>query len=152
MKRYIIPFIIAALLPAMAFADKVQGTLTLTSPNITAVCIYDTEAKTATLGNGYNACINHYEDGILSIPGTVQYNSETYKVVIGQFAFRLCDKFTKIIVQEGVEHIGDYAFVGCSSVVSIQLPTTLQTIGAGAFCNLSSLKTMYCMGGTAPNW
>ena len=152
MKRYIIPIIIAALLPAMAFAAKMQGTLTLGAPAIKAVCIYDTEAKTATLGNGYNACINQYETGALSIPGTVTYKEETYKVVVGQFAFRLCDKFTSITIGEGVEQIDNYAFVGCSSVVSIVLPASLQTIGAGAFCNLSSLKTFLCKGTTAPAW
>ena len=152
MKRYIIPIIIAALLPAMAFAAKMQGTLTLGAPAIKAVCIYDTEAKTATLGNGYNACINQYETGALYIPGTVTYNEETYKVVVGQFAFRLCDKFTSITIGEGVEQIDNYAFVGCSSVVSIVLPASLQTIGAGAFCNLSSLKTFRCKGTTAPTW
>ena len=152
MKRYIIPIIIAALLPAMAFAAKMQGTLTLGAPAIEAVCIYDTEAKTATLGNGYNACINQYETGALSIPGTVTYKEETYKVVVGQFAFRLCDKFTSITIGEGVEQIDNYAFVGCSSVVSIVLPASLQTIGAGAFCNLSSLKTFRCKGTTAPAW
>lgn len=152
MKRYIIPIIIAALLPAMAFAAKVQGTLTLGAPAIKAVCIYDTEAKTATLGNGYNACIDQYEEGALYIPGTVTYNEETYKVVVGQFAFRLCDKFTSITIGEGVEQIDNYAFVGCSSVVSIVLPASLQTIGAGAFCNLSSLKTFRCKGTTAPTW
>ena len=152
MKRYIIPIIIAALLPAMAFAAKMQGTLTLGAPAIKAVCIYDTEAKTATLGNGYNACINQYETGALYIPGTVTYNEETYKVVVGQFAFRLCDKFTSITIGEGVEQIDNYAFVGCSSVVSIVLPASLQTIGAGAFCNLSSLKTFLCKGTTAPTW
>lgn len=152
MKRYIIPIIIAALLPAMAFAAKMQGTLTLGAPAIEAVCIYDTEAKTATLGNGYNACINQYETGALYIPGTVTYNEETYKVVVGQFAFRLCDKFTSITIGEGVEQIDNYAFVGCSSVVSIVLPASLQTIGAGAFCNLSSLKTFRCKGTTAPTW
>lgn len=152
MKRYIIPIIIAALLPAMAFAAKMQGTLTLGAPAIEAVCIYDTEAKTATLGNGYNACINQYETGALYIPGTVTYKEETYKVVVGQFAFRLCDKFTSITIGEGVEQIDNYAFVGCSSVVSIVLPASLQTIGAGAFCNLSSLKTFRCKGTTAPTW
>ena len=128
MKRYIIPIIIAALLPAMAFAAKMQGTLTLGAPAIKAVCIYDTEAKTATLGNGYNACINQYETGALYIPGTVTYNEETYKVVVGQFAFRLCDKFTSITIGEGVEQIDNYAFVGCSSVVSIVLPASLTTL------------------------
>ena len=152
MKRYIIPIIIAALLPAMAFAAKMQGTLTLGASAIEAVCIYDTEAKTATLGNGYNACINQYETGALYIPGTVTYKEETYKVVVGQFAFRLCDKFTSITIGEGVEQIDNYAFVGCSSVVSIVLPASLQTIGAGAFCNLSSLKTFLCKGTTAPTW
>jgi hypothetical protein len=150
-KKYF-TLLLVTLLPALMFAEKIRGTLALTNPAVTAVCIYDTEAKTATLGNGYTACINHYESGTLSIPGSVTYNSESYKVVIGQFAFRLCNKFTKIFVQEGVEHIADYAFVGCSAVNDIDLPSTLQTIGAGAFCNLSNLKTMRCRSTAAPTW
>lgn len=150
-KKYI-SLIMVALLPSLAFAEKVTGTLTLTYPSTNAICIYDTEAKTATLGNGYTSCINHYEDGQLIIPGSVTYQAESYKVVIGQFAFRLCNKLTRVTIGEGVEHIGDYAFVGCSSVTEIRLPATLQTIGAGAFCNLTSLTTMRCMGTTAPTW
>ncbi|MCK8622556.1 leucine-rich repeat domain-containing protein [Prevotella sp. E13-27] len=150
-KKYI-SLIMVALLPSLAFAEKVLGTLTLATPDTKAICIYDTEAKTATLGNGYTSCINHYEDGELVIPGSVTYQGESYKVVIGQFAFRLCNKLTRVTIGEGVEHIGDYAFVGCSSVTEIRLPATLQTIGAGAFCNLTSLTTMRCMGTTAPTW
>jgi len=150
-KKYI-SLIMVALLPLLAFAEKVTGTLTLAYPSTNAICIYDTEAKTATLGNGYTSCINHYEDGQLIIPGSVTYQCESYKVVIGQFAFRLCNKLTRVTIEEGVEHIGDYAFVGCSSVIEIRLPATLQTIGAGAFCNLTSLTTMRCMGITAPTW
>lgn len=150
-KKYI-SLIMVALLPSLAFAEKVLGTLTLATPDTKAICIYDTEAKTATLGNGYTSCINHYEDGELVIPGSVTYQGESYKVVIGQFAFRLCNKLTRVTIGEGVEHIGDYAFVGCSSVTEIRLPATLQTIGAGAFCNLTSLTTMRCMGITAPTW
>ena len=150
-KKYI-SLIMVALLPSLAFAEKVLGTLTLSYPSTNAICIYDTEAKTATLGNGYTSCINHYEDSQLVIPGSVTYQGESYKVVIGQFAFRLCNKLTRVTIEEGVEHIGDYAFVGCSSVTEIRLPATLQTIGAGAFCNLTSLTTMRCMGTTAPTW
>ena len=150
-KKYI-SLIMVALLPLLAFAEKVTGTLTLATPDTKAICVYDTEAKTATLGNGYTSCINHYEDGHLVIPGSVTYQAESYKVVIGQFAFRLCNKLTRVTIEEGVEHIGDYAFVGCSSVTEIRLPASLQTIGAGAFCNLTSLTTMRCMGTTAPTW
>ena len=150
-KKYII-LIMVALLPSLAFAEKVLGTLTLEIPGTKAICVYDTEAKTATLGNGYTSCINHYESGDLRIPGSVTYQAEPYKVVIGQFAFRLCNKLTRITIEEGVEHIGDYAFVGCSSVTDIVLPATLQTIGAGAFCNLNSLKTMRCKSTAAPTW
>ena len=152
MIKIYISLIMVALLPSLVFAEKVLGTLTLATPDTKAICVYDTEAKTATLGNGYTSCINHYEDGQLVIPGSVTYNNEPYKVIIGQFAFRLCNKLTRITIQEGVEHIGDYAFVGCSSVTEIRLPASLQTIGAGAFCNLSSLKTMRCKGTTAPTW
>ena len=73
-KKYI-SLIMVALLPSLAFAEKVLGTLTLSYPSTNAICIYDTEAKTATLGNGYTSCINHYEDGQLIIPGSVTYQA-----------------------------------------------------------------------------
>ncbi len=150
-KKYII-LVMAALLPSLVFAEKVLGTLRLTTPYIDAICVYDTEAKTATLGNGYTSCINHYESSDLYIPGYVTYQAESYRVVVGQFAFRLCNKLTRVTIDEGVEHIGNYAFVGCSSLKEVTLPATLKTIGAGAFCNIGSLKSMHCKSTAAPTW
>lgn len=150
-KKYIF-LIMVALLPSLAFAEKVLGTLTLTTPTVAAICVYDTDAKTATLGNGYTSCINHYEVGELAIPGSTTFRGESYKVVVGEFAFRLCNQLLRVTINEGVEHIGDYAFVGCSSVTSITLPASLKTIGAGAFCKLDNLKTMRCKSTAAPTW
>ena len=101
MKRYIIS-IISVLLSLQASAEKIQGTLSLTKPSMDAVCIYDTEAKTATLGNGYTTCIKTTCQGEVEIPGAVTYQGVAYKVTVGQFAFRLCEEVTKVTVGEGV--------------------------------------------------
>ena len=151
MKRYIIS-IISVLLSLQASAEKIQGTLSLTKPSMDAVCIYDTEAKTATLGNGYTTCIKTTCQGEVEIPGAVTYQGVAYKVAVGQFAFRLCEEVTKVTVGEGVEHIGDFAFVGCAKMTEIVLPSTLKTIGAGAFCNMKNLFTIRCNATTAPTW
>ena len=151
-KRYYI-LMMAALLSLTASAAKWQGTIQLTVENntlseIRAVAIYDDVAKTITLGNGYNACISHFEEGILTIPG----NSGDYKVVIGPMAFRFCNYLTEVRVEEGVETIGAYAFVGCSKLHTVKLPSTLTVIGSGAFSELSSLKQVYCNASVAPAW
>lgn len=151
MKRYIIS-IISVLLSLHALAEKIQDVMQLTTPNIGIVCIYDTEAGTATLGNGYNACVKSTISGEVVIPGSYTYKEKNYKVVVGQFAFRLCEGITKVTIEDGVEHIGDYAFVGCSKTGEIVLPSTLKTIGAGAFCNMKSLMTIRSNATTAPTW
>ena len=139
------------LLSWTASARKWQGTVQLTvdnSTNISADAIYDDVANTVTLGNGYNACISHFKEGILTIPGSY----DSYKVVIGPMAFRFCSYLTEVRVEEGVTTIGAYAFVGCSKLHTVRLPSTLTTIGSGAFSELPSLKLVYCNAATAPTW
>lgn len=48
----------------------------------------------------------------------------------------------KIVVGEGITHIGDNAFRGADKVEEVVLPSTLQTIGQNAFYELTSLKTL----------
>jgi len=152
-KKYFI-LIVASLLSLAVRAEKIKGTMNLTVGNTTlpAYVTYDTEARTATLGNGYNACITHFEEGSLTVPGTCNYNGQDYTVVIGPMAFRFCSGLTTAVVEEGVTQIGSYAFVGCGKLASITLPTTLQTIGSGAFAQLPLLKNMECKSETAPTW
>ena len=148
--------VLVSLLSLSAFAYRYQGTMTLTlngNPFERVACTYDNDDNTVTLGNGYNACISHYEEGEITIPGnyTDEFH-ETWKVIVGPMAFRFCTGLTKVTIEEGVEHIGDCAFVGCSSLTHITLPSTLQTVGSGAFSELASLQVVKCLAETAPTW
>lgn len=151
-KKYF-TLILMSLLSLSAFASRYQGTMTLTlNGELRVMCTFDDEAKTVTLGNGYNACISHYLEGELTIPGTYTNGSTTWKVIVGPMAFRFCTGLTKVTIEEGVEHIGDCAFVGCSGLTNVTLPSTLKTIGSGAFSELASLHVVKCMATTAPLW
>ena len=150
---------IVALLSLTASAAKKQGTVSLaltgvsgSSSTLSAVAFFDDATHTATLGNGYNACVSHYEEGAITIPGTCELEGVTYTVEVGPLAFRFCNWITAVNVGEGVKRIGDFAFVGCASLTSVRLPATLQSIGSGAFCELASLKTMTCYAPTSPTW
>lgn len=46
---------------------------------------------------------------------------------------------TKIVIEEGITHIGDYAFEDANEVTSVTLPPTLESIGKHAFAFMSSL-------------
>ena len=149
-KKYF-TLILMSLLSLSAFASRYQGMMTLTlngDPSLRVVCTFDSDANTVTIGNGYNACMSHYEEGELVIPSIY----EGWKVIVGPMAFRFCTGLTKVTIEEGVEHIGDCAFVGCSGLTHITLPSTLQTVGSGAFSELASLRVVKCMAKTAPTW
>lgn len=151
-KKYF-TLVLVSLLSLSAFASQYQGMITLTlNGELRVMCTFDDEAETVTLGNGYNACISHYLEGELTIPGTYTNGSTTWKVVVAPMAFRFCTGLTTVIIEEGVEHIGDCAFVGCSGLTHITLPSTLQTVGSGAFSELASLRVVKCMATTAPTW
>ena len=151
-KKYFL-LVLVSLLSLSAFASQYQGMITLTlNGELRVMCTFDDEAETVTLGNGYNACISHYVEGELTIPGTYTNGSTTWKVVVAPMAFRFCTGLTKVTIEEGTEHIGDCAFVGCSSLTHITLPSTLKTIGSGAFSELASLRVVKCMATTAPTW
>ena len=132
MKKIYVIQLIALLLSLTASAERWQGTVALTltdadgvSLSRNAVATFDDATSIVTLGNGYNACISHYEEGSISIPGTYENGGITYTVEIGSMAFRFCNHLTAVTVSEGVTKIGSYAFVGCASMTTVRLPATL---------------------------
>ena len=66
--------------------------------------------------------------------------NENIKLIL-PYAFEAC-KFTKIIIPEGVESIGEGAFKECTNLESIILPTTLISIGKGAFQKCTKLQSI----------
>ena len=145
-------FIIAILLPSLAFADQFKANIKADGKDIPAefVTIGD---NACALGSGFNACISQYTKGKIIIPKEVQYNSKTYQVQkVNALAFRFCTQITIAIIPEGVTSIGNFAFIGCTSLYEVELPATLQSLGSGSFINLANLKTVKCQAKTPPTW
>ena len=153
MRKFIFLFL-SMLLPMAAMAAYTDGTMNITVGNATytARTQIDHANHVILLGNGRNACIPHYAEGVVQIPGTYYVHGYDYRVDIADYAFRLCSGITQVTIGEGCTSIGDCAFVGCSRLEKVTLPSTLFVVGRAAFVNLKSLKYMVCNGSTAPTW
>lgn len=151
--------LLAGLFAVLSVHAAYNGTVTIKNTvgdatnEITAEAIIDDGLHRVTIGNGQNACIPQYTEGIITVPSTVKVGGTDYTVTaVNQLAFRLCTRITEVVVEEKVEKIGDFAFVGCTSLKKVTLPATLTSIGGGAFVNLPSLTQVVCKGSTAPAW
>lgn len=107
-----------------------------------------------------------YATGRLVIPGSINYEGETYSVsAVGDYAFSFCDGITSVSIPSSVkrigdgafqgckkintvsfltsnvEEIGDAAFEGCETIGTITLPATLKKLGAWAFAGCTGLRT-----------
>ena len=154
MKKFIIT-ILATLLAGMVAVQAVEltGTVTIAGNPVAATYVKLTDT-TVALGNGHNACVPHYVEGFLTVPGTVTINGTTYTVTeIADLAFRLCDKLTGVEIEEGVTRVGSFAFIGCPAISEITLPSSMRRLGSGAFQScLGSLHSVTCLGSTPPVW
>jgi len=48
----------------------------------------------------------------------------------------------KIIVEEGITHIGDCAFFNCIAVKSVEIPNSVESIGNASFKNCSNIESI----------
>ena len=72
--------------------------------------------------------------GIITLPETVIYDGNTYRVSsIGERAFESCKGLTSIIIPKSVTSIGRCAFQSCSSLTTIIIPESVISIGDYAF-------------------
>lgn len=61
---------------------------------------------------------------------------------IGQYAVARCENMTDISIPESVTEIGDGAFIDVYSLKSLKLPNSLTKIGSSAFSGCTSLKSI----------
>lgn len=54
----------------------------------------------------------------------------------------ISDYVEKVVIEEGITHIGNYSFSNCECLVEVVLPKTVKTIGAHAFDNSTELVTI----------
>ena len=73
------------------------------------------------------------------VPSSVQGHPV---VAIGPEVFRNLDGITRVVLQEGIQTIGDRAFYACAELESVVLPGSLKSIGEMAFCNCYALGAL----------
>lgn len=106
-----------------------------------------------------------YPNGALTIPDSVTYNGNTYKVIsigddafpslgltsviipntvtaIGSGAFYNCSSLTSVTIGDSVTSIGDFAFFNCSSLTTLTIPNSVTNIGFSAFSYCSNLTNV----------
>jgi len=97
-------------------------------------------------GSTYNSFTNEYS-GNVSIPDSVLYNGNSYKVTsIDEYAVYNCPNLTSISIPSSITSIGSYAFYNCSGLTSTSIPDCVTSIGDNAFYNCSGLTSI-----TIPN-
>ena len=103
----------------------------------------DDASKTAEVtykGDSYINTINY--SGIVVIPETITYNSETYNIrSIGNHSF-YDSGLTSVTIPNSVTSIGHDAFSGCRGLTSVTIPNNVTSIGSNAFercVNLTSV-------------
>ena len=101
------------------------------------VCLFSA-AKAETGKCGKNATWT-LQNGTLTIGGTGNiYNYESMKYPWTQAAASI----KRIVVGEGIRHIGNWAFENCNELKAVRLPSTLTSIGAGSFFFCWQLKKL----------
>lgn len=91
-----------------------------------------------------------YSDEVV-IPGSVDYEGETYAVTgIALCAFEYCD-VTRVILPNTIAYIDDHAF-GNSKITEITIPASVTLIGHFAFYACRNLKKIVCMGTVPPEF
>lgn len=79
----------------------------------------------------------------LHIPASVRHNGKTYSVWrIDSKAFKGVTEVQSIVIDEGIENIGNYAFECCTNLKSISLPASVESIGEGVFGSCYNLTSV----------
>ncbi len=95
----------------------------------------DNTAWVTYRGDYEDSYYNEYS-GIVTIPETITYYSQTYSVTsIGDGAFSGCSGLTSVTIPNSVTSIGSGAFYDCSKLTSVTIPNSVTSIGSDAFYN-----------------
>lgn len=97
---------------------------------------YTATKKIESLWVDENSICHDFEDG----NGYIVLNDGVDN--IGNFAFVGCNELTSVIVPNSITTIGDGAFSGCRRLISINIPESVTCIGALAFADCRKLASV----------
>ena len=79
------------------------------------------------------------ENGTLEISGKGKMDDYSNPDSIPWYGQR--DEITKIVIQDGITHIGDLAFYGLTKAQEVTVPDTVETVGVCAFSYAEGIRT-----------
>ena len=82
------------------------------------------------------------DDGVFTVNGVGYGDNYSNSISNRQPWYSYRSRINKVVVQAGVQAIGDYWFNGCSAITSAELPDSLVKIGAYCFNGCSSLESI----------
>lgn len=94
------------------------------------------EAATGTCGEGIEWT---YEDGTLTVSGTGEM--ENFEDIAPWDEYR--DSITRVVIEDGITHLGDNAFRDYDAITEADLGTTLVSLGKGSFLGCDGLERLH---------
>jgi len=98
-----------------------------------------------------NTTVTLTKDGTLLVKGVGAMEDYDYRWDCGEFCgmynsnivyapwLDFCELITKLIIEDGVTHIGKYTFTGLHNLKSVTIPASVTSIGVAAFKNCEKL-------------
>ena len=118
------------------FAEIVEGELLEAKVDSFTYSYIKGKGAATLIGHAYSETRN------ITIPGSVKIGDDSYTVKkIGAGVFQNYNNLDTLVIESGVETIGEWAFGNNPYLHSVQLPTSLKVIGKNAFydCQIDSL-------------
>ena len=128
--------IFSTMLSALVITCSISNYNTYEKTGTLAAEAEDTSVNTGTCGDSATYSLD--AAGNLTISG----NGAISDYVDGKNPFANSAPIKKVIIEEGITHIGNYAFSSCHDIQSIELPESLTGIGEYVFENCTSLTSI----------
>ena len=128
--------IFSTILSALVVTCSISNYNTYEKTRTLAAEAEDTSVNTGTCGDSATYSLD--DAGNLTISG----NGAISDYVAGENPFANSAPIKKVIIEEGITHIGNYAFSSCHDIQSIELPESLTGIGEYVFENCTSLTSI----------
>lgn len=119
------------------FQDIIEGEIKQTTYNGLNYQYVEGKGEATVISGDYSQITK------LTIPGSIEVDGVSYIVkAIDDRVFSNCYSIDTLIIEDGVERIGQNAFYNCSNMKSVSLPTSLKSIGESSFAECNNITSL----------